>query len=150
VTFDALDKYLRLTESVRPKILRAISEELTSGYSRNLIFNAAQNADNTMLFHASQKQRVTLSISGTPLFGGSQPILVHLNGCVLREWSSAEPPLMSDFDLTKKLQDQDCQPDQHDLHTLRITFRNELPKGVVSQVRCLVLVYERVYELEHK
>jgi len=144
VTFDALDKYLRLTDSVRPKILNAISEELSSGYSRNFIFSAAQSVDNTMLFHASQKRRVTLSISGTPLFGGPQSILLQLNGCVLREWSAPDLPQMYDFDITKKL--EDCLPDRRDLHTLRISFRNRLPEGAVYQVKCLVLVYERVYK----
>jgi hypothetical protein len=143
VTFDTLDKYLKLTDSVRPKILHSISEQLSFGYSKNFIFDSTQSIDNTMVFYAAEKQQVTLTINGTSLFGGPQPVMLQINNCVLRA-SSSEPLLLIDFDLTPKL--QACPPEQNNFHTLRIIFPNSLPKGSAYQVKSLVLVYERVHD----
>lgn len=143
VTFDALDKYLKLTESVRPKILHTISEELGSGYSKNFIFESTRPSDNTMLFYATKKQRVTLSVNAISVSGEPQPIMLQLNGCNVRD-ASAEALHLYEFDLTKRL--EECGPDEPNLHTLRVVLPNGLPKGATYQVKCLVLVYERVRE----
>lgn len=146
VTFDALDRYLKLTESVRPKILHTISEELGSGYSKNFIFDATRSADNTMLFYATEKQRVTLSVNAIPVSGDPQPITLQVNGCNVREalGASGEALHLYEFDLTKRL--KECGPDEPNLHTLRIVLPNGLPRGTAYQIKCLVLVYERVHE----
>jgi hypothetical protein len=143
VTFDALDKYLKLTESVRPKILHTISEELGSGYSKNFIFQSTRPIDNTMLFYATKKQRVTLSVNAIAASGPPPKIMLQLNGCKIRE-SSPEPLHLYEFDLTKRL--EECGPDEPNLHTLRIALPDGLPQGATYQVKCLVLVYERVRE----
>ena len=81
VTFDALDKYLKVTESVRPKILHTISEELGTGYSKNFILDSGRS-DNTMLFYASQGQRVTLSTDAVVVEGAFQIVNLQSTAAV--------------------------------------------------------------------
>jgi hypothetical protein len=142
VTFDVLDSYLRVTESVRPKILHTISEELGTGYSKNFVFDSP-HADNTMLFYAARNERVTLSIDAIPIEGGFQPLMIQLNGCNIGPERKEELHLYQ-YDLTKEL--EQCTSDEPDLHTLRISLPNGLKKGTTLQVRCLIVVYQRVYE----
>jgi hypothetical protein len=142
VTFDALDSYLRVTESVRPKILHTISEELGTGYSKNFVFDSP-HADNTMLFYAAQNERVTLSVDAIPVEGGFQPLMIQLNGCNIGPERKEELHLYQ-HDLTKEI--AQCASDEPDLHTLRIALPDGLKKGTTLQVRCLVVVYQRVYE----
>jgi len=143
VTFEALDKYLKLTESVRPKILHTISEELGSGYSKNFIIEST-HSDNTMLFYATDKQRVTMSVNAISVSGEPPLINLQVNGCNVRRDPSAEALHLYEFDLTKIL--KECGPDEPNLHTLRIVLPNGLAKGATYQVKCLGLVYERVHE----
>jgi len=141
VTFDALDKYLRVTDNIRPKILSDISEELDTGYSKNFLFDSP-HTDNTMLFYATKGQRVTLSVNATPIEGGFQPLALQLNGCAVGP-ERTEELHMYGHDLTKDI--EKCQPDEPNLHTLRIVLTRGLKKDTALQVKCLVLVYERVH-----
>src|SRR5260370_40461698 len=79
VTFDALDKYIGVTQNVRPKILNTISEELDSGFSRDFFIEYGQSmgkarTDNTMLFYSKPSQRVTLLAQATPTSGPFSPV----------------------------------------------------------------------------
>lgn len=148
VTFDALDRYLKLTESVRPKILSTISEELSTGYSKNFIFSSSSpgsTADTTMLFYATPHQKVTLSVDATPLGGEFQAVTLQLNGrCTIgpeKGWS--EPLHLYDRDLTELM--ETCPPDEPNLHSLRIVLPEGLKKSSALQVKCLVVVHQRVY-----
>lgn len=137
VTFDALDKYLKVTESVRPKILHTISEELGTGYSKNFILDSGRS-DNTMLFYASQGQRVTLSTDAVVVEGAFQIVNLQVNGCSIGPERTEELHLY-EYDLTKHI--ERCPPDEPNLHTLRVVLPNGLKKGTTLQVKCLVLVY---------
>jgi hypothetical protein len=144
VTFDALDRYLKVTESVRPKILHTISEELDTGYSKNFIFDSPR-ADNTMLFFAAKNQRVTLSVNEVPIEGGFQPLMLQLNSCNINTGPQRSEALhLYERDLTKEL--EQCPPDEPNLHTLRIVLPDGLKKGTTLQIKCLVVVYQRVYK----
>jgi hypothetical protein len=140
VTFDALDDYFKVTDSVRPKILRAITAGLDTGYSRNFIISST-STDSTMLFYALPHQKATLSVSAQSI-GPFPQISLLVNNCLFEERS--EP-----FDLyEKELTDQldKCNPDKPNLHTLRIVVPGGLQKGTQLQMRCLVLVYQRIHD----
>lgn len=145
VTFDALDHYLKVTEAVRPKILQGISEEVSTGYSKNFFFNSTSE-DNTVLFLAHEKQRVTLSVDEVPIEGPFQPVLLQVNGCDIgaRSPEGERSFHLYEYDLTTKI--QQCAPDEPNLHTLRISFSKPLKMGNVIQVRSLIIVYERLRE----
>ena len=141
VTFDGLDRYFKVTESVRPKLLATISEVLDSGYSKNFIFDSTRPADNTMLFYVSAKQKVTLSVSAQSL-GTFPATTVYLNTCPIE--TRTESFHLYEKDLTAKL--DSCTPDEPNLHTLKIVLPNGLPQGTTMQMKCLILVSQRVHE----
>ena len=142
VTFDALDSYLKVTESVRPKILRSISEELGAGYSKNFLFDSA-TVDNSMTFFAAKSERVTLSVDEVPVEGGFQTVALQLNGCPIGT-EKTDVLHMFNRDLTTEL--TECPPDEPDLHTLKIVLPNGLKKNTTFQIKCLVVVYQRLYD----
>lgn len=140
VTFDALDRYFKLTDSVRPRILNNVAEELHSGYSKNFAITQS-STDNTLLFYALSHQRVTLSLSAQAI-GPFPQLSLYLNNCVFL--SRAEPFQLYERDLSKEI--ESCPPDEPDLHTLRIALSGVPPKGTVLQVNALVLVSQRIHE----
>ena len=148
VTFDALDKYLGVTQNVRPKILHNISEELDSGYSRDFFIDAAESAgkpktDNTMLFYSLRGQRVSLVAQGAEISGPFSPVSFQVDGCgVNQQWD--RPFFLLDFDLTRAL--GQCSSDQPNLHTLRVILPKGPLKGSNIEIKCLVVVYHRVHE----
>ena len=148
VTFDALDKYIGVTQNVRPKILNTISEELDSGYSRDFFIEYEQSigkakTDNTMLFYAKPGQRVTLVAQATPTSGPFSPVSFQIDGCTLdKRWD--EPFELLDFDISPTL--AKCPPNQPSLHSLRIILPAGLLKNSNIEVECLVIVYHRVRE----
>ena len=142
VTFDALDSYLKLTDSVRPKILHTISEELESGYSQNFILDE-HSAVPTMLFYAADGQRVTLTLDSIPIAGSSVPIKLQLNGCNIPISGASEPLHVYNYPLSDLL--NQCRPNEQNLHELRVVLPAGI-KGSTVQVKCLILVYERVHE----
>ncbi len=148
VTFDALDKYIGVTQNVRPKILNTIAEELDSGYSRDFFIEYGQSigkakTDNTMLFYAKPGQRVTLVAQATPTSGPFSPVSFQIDGCTLdKRWD--EPFELLDFDISPSL--AKCPPNQPNLHSLRIILPDGLLKDSNIEVKCLVIVYHRVRE----
>lgn len=150
VTFDALDKYLRVTQNVRPKILHNVSEELDSGYSKDFFMdstsavgNVKTKTDNTMLFYATKGQRVTLAAQAVALSEPFSPVSFQVDGCSVNQtWDQAFDLL--DFDLTKQF--DKCSPNLPNLHTLRVVLPQGLSKGSNIEIKCLVLVYQRVRE----
>jgi hypothetical protein len=141
VTFDALDRYLKLTESVSPKILHEISEEVVTGYSKNFLIDST-HLDNTMLFFATKDQRVTLTINATPVEGGFQPLMLQLNGCSIGNKRIDEFHFY-ERDLTNEM--AQCAPDEADLNTLKIILPDGPKKNSTVQVNCLVVVHQRVH-----
>jgi hypothetical protein len=142
VSFDALDNYFKLTDSVRPKILHTISEVLDSGYSKNFVFEPNRPADNTMLFYAAPKQKVTLSVSAQISLGNFPATALYLNNCLLETRNEAFH--FYEKDVTEKL--GACNPDEPNLHTLRIVLPDGLPQKTTIQLKSLVLVYQRVHD----
>lgn len=148
VTFDALDKYIGVTQNVRPKILNTISEELDSGYSRDFFIEYGQSTgraktDSTMLFYATPGQRVTIVAQATPTLGPFSPVSFQIDGCTLdKRWD--EPFELLDFDISPSL--AKCPPNQPNLHSLRIVLPDGLLKHSNIEVKCLVIVYHRVRE----
>lgn len=139
VTFDALDSYFKVTDSVRPKILQTIKEDLDSGYSRNFIFESDRDVDNTMLFYAPAHEKVTISVSAQAI-GTFPAVTIYLNNCVVE--SRREAFNVYEKDITDKL--EGCGPDQPNLNTLRIALPEGLPGSTTLQIRCLVLVDNRI------
>ena len=147
VTFDALDRYLSLTQNVRPKILHNISEELDSGYSRDFFIRSGSGdvskTDNTMLFYATRGQRVSLIAQATEISGVFSPVTFQIDGCSIdHQWD--EPFSLLDFDLSKQL--GQCSSDQPNVHTLRVVLPKGSTKGSNMEIKCLVVVYHRVHE----
>lgn len=148
VTFDTLDKYLRVTQNVRPKILHNISEELDSGFSRDFFIDSTPpvgktKTDNTMLFYATKGQRVTLVAQAIAASGPFSPVSFQVDGCGLNQrWD--QPFELLDFDLTKQI--DKCSPDQPNLHTLRVVLPSGMSKGSNIEIKCLVIVYHRIHE----
>lgn len=142
VTFDSLDNYFKVTASVRPKILSAISEVLDTGYSRNFIFDSAHPVDNTMLFHASGAQKVTLSVGAQNSAGAFPATALYVNNCLVE--TRTEPFHLYEKEVTAKL--ESCPPDEPNLHTLRIVLPNGLPQGTTLQLKCLILVNQRLHD----
>ena len=145
VTFDALDKYVGLTQNVEPKILHNVSEELASGYSRDFFIDAAPSIgkgkiDNTMLFYALKGQRVTLAAQAIAS-GRFSRVTFQVDGCSInRTWD--QPFELLEFELTQQL--NTCPPDQPNLHTLRVVLPDGVSSGSQIEIKCLVVVYHRV------
>jgi hypothetical protein len=142
VTFDSLDRYFKLTDSVRPKILHNITEELQSGYSKNFIINSPVS-DTSMLFYANISHKVNLSVNADAI--GTFPRLqLLLDNCAIYDTKTAKTLHMYEFDLTQGL--KSCPPTEPNLHTLRIALLEPLQRGTTLNVSCLVLVSERIRE----
>jgi len=140
VTFDALDSYFKVTDSVGPKILHTVTEELDSGYSKNFIFDSTRMADSTMLFYAPANPKVTLSITAQAVAGAFPHLQLLLNNCVIERRDQQFN--LYGKDVTKKL--EECGPDQPNLHTLKIVLEDELPKSTTIRISLLVLVKNRI------
>jgi len=140
VTFDALDNYFKVTESVQPKILHNIAEDLDSGYSRNFIFEATRDTDSTLLFYAPRHQKVTISVNAQAI-GAFPPVALYLNNCLVE--SRKETFNFYEKDVTDKL--ESCVPDEPNLNTLRIALPEGLPKSTTLQISCLILVNNRIH-----
>jgi hypothetical protein len=141
VTFDALDNYLKVTDSVRPKILRKITEELETGYSKNFILDSP-HADSIMLFYATKNQTVSLSVDALAIEGSFQPMSIQVNRCEVGKW--IEPIHLYSYDLSSDI--QKCQPEEPNLNTLRIVLSDELRKHTTLQVKVMVVVAQRLHE----
>jgi hypothetical protein len=144
VTFDALDDRFKVTDSVRPKILQTIAEGLDTGYSKNFIISSS-STDNTMLFYASQGQKVTLSISAESI-GPFPQVSVYLNNCPIEREPRSERFNWYEKDMTSLLKSYMCGPDEPNLHTLRIVVSGGVQSGTELQMKCLVLVYQRIHD----
>jgi hypothetical protein len=148
VTFDALDKYVGVTQNVQPKILQSISEELDSGYSRDFFIDSSlplgsAKADNTMLFYSTPGQRVVLIAQGAEISGPFSPVSFQVDGCAINQvWE--QPFSLLEFDLSKPL--TQCSSDQPNLHTLRVILPKPPKKGSNMEIKSLVVVYHRVHE----
>jgi hypothetical protein len=140
VTFDALDNYFKVTDSVRPKIVGTIAEELYSGYSKNFVIDSKRPVDNSMLFYTPPKERVLLTIR-TVSTGTFPALSIYLNDCLLV--TKNEQFDIDDKDVTSKL--DACGPDSPNLNALRIVLPDGPSKDSTLQVKCLVLVTNRIH-----
>jgi len=143
VTFEALDHYLNLTEGISPKILHSISEEIESGYSKNIILDSPHSHDNTLIFYAAKDQKVALTMDVTTRSGTYQSLGVQVDGCDIGVKS--ETTHLYSRDLTAKI--NECgQSDEPSIHSLRVYTKDPLKPGTALDISCLVLVFERVHD----
>lgn len=143
VTFEALDQYLNLTKGISPKILHSISEEIESGYSKNIILDSPHSHDNALIFYAAKDQKVTLTMDVTTRSGTYQPLGVQVDGCDIGV--KTDTTHIYGRDLTAKI--NECgQSDEPSIHSLRVYTKDPLKPGTALDISCLVLVFERVHD----
>jgi len=150
VTYDDLDRSLKFSAWIVPKVLNNVSDEVDAGYSRFFVLRNSKTGnairdnttlDNTMAFYATSDQKVKLWLDVLPVTGGTyQSVNLQINQCV--------PPRFKDVvsvkgdELSAIL--QGCPPPHGGaVNTLRI-----LPQGPreesTLQVQCVVLVLQPV------
>jgi len=143
VTFGSLDKYLGVTEGVRPNILRAISEEVEAGYSKDIVLDSPSSNNNTLIFYAAKDQKVTLTINVIVRAGSYQAIGIQVDGCEVYPGRDDITHLYN-HDLTSFI--ATCaREDEPSIHSLRAYTRQPPKPGTALDISCLVLVFERVH-----
>ena len=142
ITFDELDTRFKVSDSIRPRILDHIPEEIEAGYSKNFFVDDS-HVDDPMIFSATRDQKVKLFIDVSTSPGlAVQPVQLQFNGsCRIDPLGDSTHTGGNGWDLTPTF--QKCSP--RDINTLRIVLP-ELKKGTKMQVQCLLLVSERLHD----
>lgn len=141
VTFDQLDAMFKVSESMRPKILDRIPEEIEAGYAKNFFVDNS-HTDDPMIFAATAGQHVTLTIDVSSYQGLTvQPVQFQLNGqCTIDPLGDESH--VSAWDLSPTF--QKCKP--REINTLRIVVPSGLKKGIKMQVQCVLLVGQKIHD----
>jgi hypothetical protein len=144
VTFDALDKYLKVTESVSPRILHTISEEIETGYSKNIVLDSPQSHDNTLLFYAAKDQKILLTLDVYMRAGQYQNVGIQVDGCDVGVGQQDNTVHLYNRDITP-LVTKCAQDNEPSVHTLRVYTLEPLKPQTGMDIRCLILVYEKLH-----
>ncbi len=147
VTYDVWDRYLHLTEGVRPKILHEIPAELNTGYSKTFIFRSdlsGSTMDNSMVFYATKDQRVFLKAWVTSIEGTFQPVKFQVNGTCVFGLEPEQPPII-DHEITKNIREECPDREATNLHLLKVILPAGVNKSSTLQVTCLILISQPIH-----
>ena len=148
ITFDMLDKNWSIISTIEPRILKNVSEEVDTAYSKSVVVSpsGSPETDNAILFYAAKGQEVTLKLDVQELQDGSvQPVSVQVNGsCVLPKHGERQYTHELGLDLTQSLHDCPAGENGIDLNTLRIVIPDAVRRTTKMSVECVVLVHQRV------
>jgi hypothetical protein len=144
VTFEALDKYLKVTESVSPRILHTISEEIETGYSKNVVLDSPQSHDNTLVFYAAKDEKILLTLDVYMRAGQYQNVGIQVDGCDIGVGQQDNTVHLYNRDITSLIA-KCAQDNEPSVHTLRVYTQQPLKPQTNMDIRCLVLVFEKLH-----